>query len=402
MRRASVSPAAQSSLHDRMAVHVSSGALPGLVTLVAAGDEVHVDAIGTLAFDDPEPMARDAIFRIASLTKPIAAATAMALVDDGTLRLEQPIDELVPELAHRQVLRTLDAALDDTVPAHRPITIDDLLSYRMGFGSVMAAPGTYPIQQAEADAGLQSIGGPPWPPGPHDPDQWIAALGALPLMYQPGERWMYNTSGQVLGVLLARAAGTDLESLMRERILAPLGMVDTAFSVPARTHDRLTTFYAPGTDTGAPVVLDARAGSWWGAPPKFPDASGWLVSTVDDYWRFVSMLVGLGQVNGVRVLSDDAVARMTVDHLTAAQRADAAPFLAVDEGWGYGMAAPAAGTTGRPLPSGFGWDGGSGTTWRTHPELGVTGILLTQLAMMSPELPPVFADFWTGVNAAIR
>jgi CubicO group peptidase (beta-lactamase class C family) len=125
-----------------------------------------------------------------------------------------------------------------------------------------------------------------------------------------------------------------------------------------------------------------------------------LVSTLDDYWRFVSMLLGHGQVDGARVLSEDTVARMTVDHLTAAQRADAAPFLAADEGWGFGMAAPAAGTTGRPLPWGYGWDGGSGTSWRTDPERGLTGILLTQLAMMSPEPPPVFADFWTGVNAS--
>ena len=198
-------------LHDSMAAHVGPGQLPGMMTLVASGDDVHIDAIGTPSFDDDTPLARDAILRIASLTKPIAAVAALSLVEEGRLRLEDPIDELVPELANRRVLRAIDADLDDTVPANRPITVEDLLSYRLGFGSVMAPPGSYPIQREEDKLGLQSIGGPPWPPVTHDVDGWIGALGSLPLLYQPGEQWLYNTSGQVLGVLLARACGQDLD-----------------------------------------------------------------------------------------------------------------------------------------------------------------------------------------------
>ena len=156
----------------------------------------------------------------------------MALVEAGLLRLDEPIDDLVPELADRRVLRAIDAELDDTVPANRPITLEDLLSFRLGFGSVMAPPGSYPIQRAEAELGLQSIGGPPWPPVAHDVDGWIGALGSLPLMYQPGEQWLYNTSAQVLGVVLARASGRPLESVLRERIFEPLGMTDTGFTVP--------------------------------------------------------------------------------------------------------------------------------------------------------------------------
>jgi CubicO group peptidase (beta-lactamase class C family) len=131
----------------------------------------------------------------------------MSLIDDGILDLDQSIDDLVPELANRRVLRSLDAELDDTVPAERPITVEDLLSSRFGFGTVMAPPDTLPIQRAEAELELHSIGGPPWPPGGHDVDSWIAALGSLPLMYQPGAQWLYNTAAQVLGVLLARATG---------------------------------------------------------------------------------------------------------------------------------------------------------------------------------------------------
>ena len=198
-------------LKDSLAAHVADGELPGLVFLVAGGDDVRVEAIGTPSFADPTPLTRDAVFRIASLTKPIVAAAALTLVDEGRLRLDQPVDEYVPELAGRRVLRTIDAELDDTVPARRSITLEDLLSYRMGFGSIMAPPGAHPIQRAEAEAQLLSIGGPPWPPGPHDIDSWIAALGSLPLMYQPGEQWLYGTSGQVLGVVLARAEAKRAE-----------------------------------------------------------------------------------------------------------------------------------------------------------------------------------------------
>jgi CubicO group peptidase (beta-lactamase class C family) len=387
-------------LHDSMAAHVAAGRLPGLVTLVAHGDELHVDTIGSPSFGSDEPLRRDAIFRIASLTKPITAAAALSLVDEGLLRLEQPIDELLPELANRRVLRAIDAEPDDTVPAKRPITLEDLLSYRLGFGSVMAPPGSYPIQRAEAELGLQSIGGPPWPPVAHDPDGWIAALGSLPLMYQPGERWLYNTSAQVLGVLLARACGRDLESVLRERVLDPLGMADTGFTVPAKQLGRLTTAYRPDPETGQLSVLDDPADSWWSSPTCFPDASGWLVSTIDDYWSFVSMLLAGGAGPGGPVLAPETVALMTTDRLTPDQRQDSAVFLGEHGGWGLGLAVPAAGAGPQLLPCGIGWTGGSGTTWRSSARSGVTGILFGQRGLTSPVPEPLAVDFWSGVNAA--
>jgi CubicO group peptidase (beta-lactamase class C family) len=193
--------------------------MPGLVTLAARGDEVHVDVVGSPSFTDRTPLARSALFRIASLTKPITAVAALSLVEEGILHLERPVDDLLPELTHRRVLRTIESELDDTLPADRPITLEDLLSFRFGFGSIMPPPGTYPIQRAEAELGLQSIGGPPWPPVRHDLDSWIAALGSLPLIFQPGERWLYNIGAQVVGVLLARATGKDVETVLRERVL---------------------------------------------------------------------------------------------------------------------------------------------------------------------------------------
>jgi CubicO group peptidase (beta-lactamase class C family) len=315
------------------------------------------------------------------------------------LRLDQPVDDLLPELADRRVLRAIDGELDDTVAADRPITLEDLLSFRFGFGSVMAPPGSHPIQRAEAELGLQSIGGPPWPPVAHDVDGWMAALGSLPLMYQPGDRWLYNSSAQVLGVLLARAAGKDVETVMRERIFEPLAMPDTGFTVPADRLSRLTTAYTSDPETGEISVLDDPTDSWWSIPPSFPDASGWLVSTIDDYWSFVSMLLAGGSLRGRRVLSPESVALMTTDRLSRAQREASGIFLGEHGGWGLGMAVPATGSS-APLPCGVGWDGGTGTTWRSNLRSGVTGILFTQRAATSPEPAPVVDDFWTAVNAA--
>ncbi len=387
-------------LHDSMAAHVAAGRMPGLVALVACGGEVHVDAIGSPSFASDAAMARDAIFRIASLTKPVTAAATMSLVEEGVLRLGEPVDELLPELAGRRVLRAIDAELDDTVPASRPITLEDLLSFRLGFGSVMVPPGSYPIQRAEAELGLQSIGGPPWPPVAHDADSWIGALGSLPLMCQPGEQWLYNTSAQVLGVLLARACGKDLESVLRERIFEPLGMTDTGFTVPAGNLSRLTTAYQPDPESGELSVLDDAASSWWSTPTSFPDGSGWLVSTIDDYWSFVSMMLAGGTGRGERILSPATVALMTTDRLTSSQRAAAALFLGEHGGWGLGLAVPAVGSPDLPLPCGIGWDGGTGTTWRSGLSSGVTGILFTQRAVTSPVPARHVGDFWAGINAA--
>jgi CubicO group peptidase (beta-lactamase class C family) len=397
-----IPPEGLDRLHDILASEVAAGHLPGLVSLVARGEDVHVDAIGTPSFADDTPLARDAIFRIASLTKPIVAVAALALVEEGVLDLEEPIDGLLPELASRRVLRSVDAELDDTVPARRPILLEDLLTYRFGFGSVMVPAGSYPIQRAEAELGLQSIGGPPWPPGAHNDDTWIAALGTLPLMYQPGERWLYNTSGQVLGILVARACGQSLESVLRARIFDPLGMVDTGFTVPPGNLDRVPTLYLPDPQTGALSVLDEAPHSWWSTPPSFADGSGWLVSTIDDYWCFVAMVLAGGTGNGHRIISEESVALMTSDQLTPAQRDGNEVFLGPHGSWGFGLAVPATGSSDAPFPCGTGWDGGTGTTWRSDTRRRLTAMLFTQRHATSPLPPPLIENFWSGVNAATR
>jgi CubicO group peptidase (beta-lactamase class C family) len=396
-----ISPAELGRLHDVLVSNVENGRMPGLVALVAAGDEVHVDVIGRPAFDAAGALGRDAIFRIASLTKPITAVTALTLVEDGALSLEQPIDALVPELTDRQVLRDPNGPLDDTVPAKRAITVEDLLTFRTGMGSPMVEPGSTPLMRAEAELDLKSIGGPPWPPTRHDVDGWIAALGTLPWIAQPGERWLYNTSAQILGVVIARATGSPLESVTRERVFDPCGMVDTSFSVDDARRSRLTTSYGTDPTTGERRVSDTPASSNWSSAPSFPDASGMLTSTIDDYWRFVSMVLAGGNAPGGRVLQEATVDAMITDHLTPEQRDAATPFLGGPDSWGLGLLVPSDTPAGRaaPLPTGIGWDGGSGCTWRSSLRTGVTGILLTQREMDSPEPPAVFQDFWATLNS---
>src|SRR5215218_3578116 len=201
MNNGGFSGARLGGMHDVMTGHVQRGLVPGIVTLVSRRGEVHVDAIGTKECGGSDPMRRDTIFRIASVTKPIVAAAAMTLVEECTLRLDEPVDRLLPELANRQVLRNLESPLDDTVPANRPITLRDLLTFRLGYGAIFAAPGQYPIQVAMEEAGVAA--GPRVPSFP--PDEYLRRLGSLPLLHQPGERWLYNNGSDVLGVLIARA-----------------------------------------------------------------------------------------------------------------------------------------------------------------------------------------------------
>ena len=204
------------ALDTALARHVDQAELPGLVALVARDDDVHVAAVGHRAFGDSEPIGRDAIFRIASLTKPIVGVAAMLLIQDGAMALDDPVGRWLPELAEPRVLRSLASELDDTVPAERPITVEDVLSFRFGFGSIMD-PGPYPIQRAESELGLKTLV-PPWPPVDLTSDEWIARLGRLPLLDQPGARWRYNTGASVAGVLIERVAGLPLGEVLHERV----------------------------------------------------------------------------------------------------------------------------------------------------------------------------------------
>jgi CubicO group peptidase (beta-lactamase class C family) len=398
MASGGLSPARLRRMHDVMAGHVASGAVPGLVTAVCRRDEVHVDVIGATAIGGG-PMRRDTIFRITSMTKPVTAVATMILVEDCTLRLDEPVDRLLPELADRRVLKRLDGPLDETVPARRPITVRDLLTFRLGFGMIMAPPNTFPIQTAVSEQRLMT--GPPKPRTPHAPDEWMRRLGTLPLMHQPGEQWMYNVGSHVLGVLIARASGQPLETFLRERIFAPLGMTDTGFVVPAEKLDRLATSYWVGDD-GALVLHDGVDDSQWRQPPAFPDGAAGLVSTIDDYLAFGRMLLNDGTLGGRRILSRLSVEAMRTDQLTPAQKAasDSVAAFLEGRGWGFGVAIVTTRDDVAAVPGRYGWDGGYGTSWANDPTEGMVAILMTQRAGF-PGAVSVYNDFWTAAYAAI-
>src|SRR5947209_6863274 len=248
--KTSLSKTGLDRLHQAMAARVARGEMPGMVTLVAKGDEVHVDAIGTMAFGGDQPMRRDTIFRITSMTKPILATATMLLVEDGTVALDEPVDRLLPELANRRVLRHIDGPLDDTVAANRPITVEDLLTFRMGHGMLVEPTFDPPYPIVLAAHELQLVMGPPDPRTPHDPDEWMRRFGTLPLMYQAGERGHYNTGTLVLGVLVARASRQPLGEFFRARIFEPLGMKDTGFSISPEQSRRLPGYYQTNFQAG--------------------------------------------------------------------------------------------------------------------------------------------------------
>ena len=365
---------------------VARGQVPGVVAAVARGDATYVKAAGVMAAGGA-PMRPDTLFRISSMTKPITAAVVLSLVDDGLLDLNGPVEGLLPELAGRRVLRRPDGPLTDTVAAERPVTVRDLLTFTWGFGmqgAMFMAPEPWPIVTAVAERELASFG-PPQPDTTPDPDTWMARLGELPLLAQPGERWLYSAGSQVLGVLAARAAGAPFEDVMRERVLAPLGMHDTAFH--AKDTSRLATAYE--NLVGQLTVTDPQDGQW-SRPPRFPDGSGGLVSTAGDLLAFGAML----RSGGGPVLKRATVAEMTRDQLTPAQRANVWPGFSFldDRGWGYGVSVLDDGR--------YTWDGGFGTAWSNVPAQDLTVVVLTQRAADETGLPAVCDDVLAAARAA--
>ena len=385
------------NLRESMSSHVAKGDMPGCVWLVARGEEAHTGVVGKLAIDGP-PVARDSIFRIASMTKPMVAAVAMMLLEEGTLTLDAPVDRWMPELANRKVLRELSGPVSDTVPAERAITVRDVLTYRVGMGIVWGHFDDYPIVRAANELKLGAFG-PPHPQEPPAIDEWLRRFSTLPLMEQPGKYWRYQTSGELLGILLARASGKSLGTLLRERLFDPLGMHDTAFFVPPEKIARLATSYM-ANPKGMLDLYDKAAGGEWSGAPAFDSGGGGLASTIDDCFAFARMMQQGGEVGGKRLLSRESVAEMTRDQLSPSEK-EASPssldpkmFETLSWGLGCGVVTKRA----PDGPFGAGWDGGLGTTmWWSQNAI---AIQLTQRSAY-PTMNPVYLDFWRGVNEAV-
>jgi len=381
-------------LHDIMGSHVERGAAPGLVSVVARRGEPRFDVIGATALDGGRAMTQDTIFRLSSMTKPITAVATLILLEECLLRLDEPVERLLPELADRRVVRRIDGPIEDTVAAVRPITVRDLLTFRMGFGAYFG-----PCSVNDAAAPLQLSVGPPQPSLPPEPDEWIRRLSTLPLMCQPGERWLYHTGADVLGVLIARASGQPFETFLRERIFEPLGMRDSSFSVPAADIGRFATSYSTEPETGALSLYDEPGGQW-STPPAFPSGGAGLVSTAADFLAFAEMLLR----GGAPIVSRPSVETMITDQLTPEQKA-VSGFFPDDfaaRGWGFCVGI----VTRREHPSGpvgqYGWDGGLGTIWRNDPSEQMITVLLTNAAWTSPRPPDIAADFLSGAYASIE
>jgi CubicO group peptidase (beta-lactamase class C family) len=345
------------ALQDLLDAAVREGKAPGAAALVARGDEVEIASAGDL-----EP---DSIARIASITKPITAAAVMLLVDDGLVSLDDPIARWLPELGRPNVVRAPESRIDDVVSAERAITVEDLLSFRAGWGfpSDFSLPAVAELFQKIPVFGVRER-----------PDEWLATLAAIPMVHQPGEAWLYNTCSDIQGVLVARVSGRPLSEFFAERIFEPLGMVDSGFYVPAAKIDRLPACHRG--DAGPPVD-----GDLWKEPPIFPSGAGGLVSTLADWHRFGRMLLA----DGGGLLSPESLRLMTTDHLTQEQR-DASTLFLEGAGWGFGGA---VGPDGR-----FGWIGGTGTSAHVAPSTNTVGVLLTQVPMTGPTPPPLMREFW--------
>jgi CubicO group peptidase (beta-lactamase class C family) len=316
--------------------------------------------------------------RGASITKPLMAALAMMLVEDGTLRLDDPVDDLLPELASPRVLRTPTSELDDTVAAERPITLRHLLTSTSGHGFATVESPVVPLlmeRLLQASMELDQVPA---------PDEWMRRLSAIPLIHHPGDGWTYNASYDVLGVLLARAAGQDLATLMAERLLDPLGMVDSGFHVPAGKRDRFTTLH--GSDLS---VSDEPDGSF-AEPPAFASGAGGIVTTVDDLLAFGRMLLGPTS----RLLSESSIELITTDHTTPQQR-EMGGFFLDGQGWGFGGGVDTSLLSLWNVVGRYGWVGGTGTSAYVIPAHGSVNVLLTQVELGSPASTEVMEAFWT-------
>ncbi len=387
-------------MHEVLAAYVERGEVAGVATLIGRRDAIQVDTIGCQSRERRDPIRRDTIFRIASMTKPITAAAAMILVEECNLRLDEPVDRLLPELSGRRVLERIDGPLEATVPARRPITLRDLLTFRMGLGMLVGPPDRYPIQKAITALGI-------WgrkPPPPHEPDEWMRRLGTLPLIYQPGERWLYHTGSDVLGVLIARASGRPLERFLRERLFEPLGMKDTGFHVPPEKLDRFASCYQGNPLTEALAPFDDARDTQWSRPPAFPSGGSGLVSTLDDYAAFARMLLSKGEAGGRRILARPTVEAMITDHLTPEQKGDSGFFPGFwdNRGWGFGLSVITRRDGIAAVPGRFGWDGVYGTSWYSDPAEDLIGILMIQRLSFAPTAVGINADFWTLLYQAIE
>lgn len=361
---------------------LDAGGIAGAVTRVWRGGRlIHAGAHGHQDVENGVIMAGDAIFRVASMTKPITTVAALQLLEEGRFTLDDPVARWAPELAAPRVLRDPNGPLSDTVPAARPITFRDLLTHQAGL--------TYgPFWRGPIAAAYDEILGPDID-NAHSPDAWIAALARLPLIDQPGATLHYSHATDLLGLLIARMEGLPLEELLRRRVLEPLGMVDTFFDVPVDKRHRRAVTYGWDDDGNRVRRSTGPGGSTLPERPAsytFMSGGQGLWSTADDYVRFARIFLGDGEVDGVRLLRPETLAMMRENALSPDQRLTAEvggmPIFSFGLGFGLGVAVVmepegafptiCAGGVGT-----VGWPGGFGGWWQADPTTDTVMVFLT-------------------------
>ena len=380
------------AISDEMQRFVDSGDLSGMVTLIwRRGAIAQVDALGSRDLAAGLPMQRDTLFRIASMTKPVTSVAALMLMEEGRLKLDDPIKRWMPEFANVRVLASANGPVEATVPAARDITVEDLFTHRGGLAYAFTSIGPIAkVMEEKLPAGLS-------------PDRWLAALGGIPLSYQPGERFHYSHSTDVLGFLVARIAGMELGDFLRSRVFGPLQMHDTDFWTPAEKRDRAAVVYRPDAQSGQlqPVPFPE-----YSAPPAFSSGGGGLVSTADDYLRFARLLLNGGELDGVQLLKQETVALMTRDRLSDAQRQ--IPFMGIPfwagQGFGLGVSVitdpEKQAWMGLGSKGAFSWPGAFGTWWQADPSLDMVLIYLIQNSL--PLGPEMASQLATGQRLGSR
>lgn len=371
--------------------YVSGRKVANLFLTFGWGQEDHAHTVGggTLSLAKPTPVDENSLYRIYSMTKPITGMATMILIDEGKLGLDQPVAEILPAFRNMRVLVRPDAPLDETVPANGPITIRQLLTHTSGLGYQIIAKG--PLQKAYNEAGLIGApvsrmpipGFPPVTPAPSLAD-FADRLAQLPLIYQPGTKWSYSASLDLLGRVIEVASGMPFEAFLQKRIFDPCGMTSTWFQVPASEAGRLTDNY--GILNGAAFPLDPAAASTFLDKPAFPNGGGGLVSSPKDYDRFLRMILGYGKLDGKFVMSENAV-RVGTSNLIPAGVDTKGSFV---DGEGHGAG-------GRVTRSTFGWGGAAGTLAAVDFDLGLRAALWTQY--MPSEAYPIRDEYMAALQA---